>query len=77
MTTLVQICKEKVHAEQGKTLKNVQFEEKRGTRKYNGAKASAQGDTKFKDNPDVKWNKESGDLRARPHPAQFPFCERK
>lgn len=39
--------------EQGK-LKNVQFEEKRSTRKYNGVKSSAQGDKKFKEKSDAK-----------------------
>ena len=31
---------------------------------------SAQGDKKFEMKPDVKWNKGSDDLKARPHPAK-------
>lgn len=31
----------------------------------------SQGDKTFEENPDVKWNKGSDDLRARPHPAQL------
>jgi hypothetical protein len=41
-----------------------------------GDKPSAQDD-KFKENPEVKWNKGSSDLRARPHPAKLPSCEEK
>lgn len=26
--------------------------------------------------PKAKWNKESGDLRARPHPVKLPTCEK-
>ena len=55
----------------GKKIKNVQFEEKRGTRKWNRAKSCVQGDKWIK-----KWNKGSGDLRARSHPAKFPACEK-
>ena len=30
----------------------------------------------MKEKPDNKWNKGSGDLRARPHPAKFPACDK-
>ena len=66
----MQIYNEMEQAEQGK-IQNVQFEEKRSTRKGNGAKSSTQRDKKFKENPNAKWNKGSGDFRARPHPAKF------
>ena len=54
-------------------MTNVQFEEKRSTRKYNGAQSCVQGDKK----PDAKWNKGNGDLSARLHPAKLPTCEKK
>ena len=53
---------------------NVQFEEKRSTRSYNGANSCAQGDERFKDKPGVKRNKGSGGLSARPHQAKLPTC---
>ena len=56
-------------------IQHVQFEEKRGTRKSNGAESSAWGDKKFKQKLAADWNKGGGDLRARPHPATFPTCE--
>lgn len=31
---------------------------------------------KFKEKPNAKCNKESGDLRARPHSAKLPTCEK-
>lgn len=37
---------------------------------------SAQRDKRFKEKPDAKWNKENGNLRARPHSAKFPTCEK-
>jgi len=30
----------------------------------------------FTEELDSKWNKGSGDLRARPHPAKLPTCEK-
>ena len=50
---------------------------KAGTRKGNGAKSCVQGDKQIKDNSDIKWNRGSGDLRARPRPAKPPNCEKK
>ena len=44
---------------------------------YNGAKSNAQEDEKFKEKPGVKWNRESDDLRARPHPAKLSTCKSK
>ena len=44
--------------------------------KYSGAKSGVQRDTNFKEKPDVKWNKGSSDLRARPHPVQLSTCEK-
>ena len=61
---------EKEQAEQGK-LQNVNFEEKKNTKKWNGAKFCVQGDKQIK-----KWNKGSGNLKARSHPAKFPTCEK-
>lgn len=55
-------------------IENAQFEEKRSTRKYNGANSCAHGDKRFKENPNTKCNKGSGDLSARPHPAKLPTC---
>ena len=34
------------------------------------------GKKQVKENPDVKWNKGSGALRTRSHPAKLPTCER-
>lgn len=48
---------------------------KKNTRKCNRVKSSAQGDKKFKEKPDVKWNKEGGDLGERPHPDKLPAGE--
>ena len=50
-------------AEQGK-IQNVLFEEKKDTRKCK----------QIKEKPGAKWSTESGDLRARPHPAKLPIC---
>ena len=56
-------------------MQNVQFEERRSTRKcFAGAKCSAQGDKTFKGKPAVKGNKGSGDFGAGPHPAKLPTC---
>lgn len=30
----------------------------------------------IKEKPNAKWNKESSDLRARPHSAKLPTCEK-
>ena len=60
--------KEKIH--------NVQFEEKWSPRKRNGPKFRAQRHKRFKEKPNAKWNKGDGDLRARPHPAKLPTCEK-
>lgn len=38
------------------------------TGKCNGAKSSAQGNKTFKEKPNAKWNKGSGDHRATPYP---------
>ena len=52
-------------------MQNVQIEERRSTRKYNvGATSSAQGNKMF------KWNKGSGNHRARLHPAKLPTCKK-
>lgn len=40
------------------------------------AKSYAQGDQKFKEKPDPKWSKGSGDLRAGPHPVKLPVCKK-
>lgn len=40
-----------------KKLQHVQFEQKKGTRKWNGAQSCAQEDKQIKEKPDVKWNK--------------------
>jgi hypothetical protein len=37
---------------------------------------SAQRDKKFKEMPEAKWKKGSGNLRAKPHPAKLPKCEK-
>ena len=70
---LIQIYSEKKQARQ-RERQNVQFEEKRSTRSYNGANSCAQGDERFKDKPGVKRNKGSGGLSARPHQAKLPTC---
>ena len=45
------------------------FEVKIGTRKWNGAKFSVQGEKQLK-----KWNTKIGDVRVGSHPAKFPTC---
>lgn len=54
-------------------MQNAHFEEKENTRKGNGARSSihAQGDQRFRENPDAEWNKGSGGLGARPYPVQL------
>lgn len=56
---------EKEQDEQGK-IKIAHLEEERSTRKYK----------QIIEKSDAKWKKGSGDLRARPHPAKFPTCEK-
>jgi hypothetical protein len=72
---LMKIYNEKEQAEQEK-IENLQFEEKRHTRKYNIVKSCVQGEKQIKEIHNVKWIKGSGDLRARSHPAKLPTCER-
>ena len=45
---------------------NTKCEEKKDTRKCK----------QIKEKPGAKWSTESGDLRARPHPAKLPICEK-
>ena len=59
--------KEKVKEEKIQHVQHVQFEKKRGTRKYNH----------IKEKPDAKCNKGSSDLRARPHFYKLLDCEKK
>ena len=68
VVTLMKIYNEKEQAEQGK-LQNVNFEEKKSTKKWNRDKFWVQGDTWMK-----KWNKGSGVLREKSHTAEFPSC---
>jgi hypothetical protein len=49
-----------IYNEKEQSEQSVQFEEKRNT----GGKST--------EKPDAKWNKGSGDLRARPHTAKLP-----
>ena len=53
--------------EQGK-VQNVHFEEKRATRKCNGAKSHVHGDEQTKEKLML--------IRARPHAAKLPICEK-
>lgn len=62
---------EKEQAEQDK-LQNVNFDEKKSTRKWNGTKSCVQGDKQIK-----KWKKGSGDLRAGSHPAKWKETKEK
>lgn len=55
-------------AEFGK-LQNINFELKKSTRKWTGAMSHVQGAKWIE-----KWNKGSGDLRARSHLTKFPTC---
>ena len=52
----MQIYNEKEQTVKGKT-QNAQFEEKRGIRNWNGAKACIQGNKQIKEKPNVKWKK--------------------
>ena len=57
----MQIYNEKEQTVKGKTH-NVQFEEKRGIRNWNGAKACTQGNKHIKEKPNVKWKKGDGNF---------------
>ena len=58
----------KLYNEKKQTGQRKIFEDKRSTRKWNGAKSYVQGDKQIK-----KWNKGSpGHLRPRSHPTKFP-----
>ena len=70
VVTLMKIYNEKEQTEQSK-LQNVKFEEKRGTRKWNGTKSYVQEDKQIK-----KRNIGSSDLRARSNSTKFPTCEK-
>lgn len=50
--SLIQIYNEKEQTEKGKT-QNVQFEEKGGTRNWNGAKSCTQGNKQIKEKPNA------------------------
>lgn len=50
--SLMQIYNEKEQTEKGKT-QNVQFEEKRCTRNWNGAKSCTQGNIQIKEKPNA------------------------
>ena len=73
VATLMQIYNEKDQTEQRK-MQNVQFEEKRSTRKYNGIKPRAP--RKFTEKSDAKWSKESSDLRSVPTQLSFQLVRR-
>jgi hypothetical protein len=73
--TLMQIYNETEQSEQGKS-QSIEFEGKRDIRNWNATQSCVQDDKKVKEKPDVKCNKGSCDLRARPHPAMLPTCER-
>lgn len=42
----------------------------------NRAKFSAHRDRNFKEKPDPRWNKGSGNLKACPLQAEYPTCEK-
>lgn len=50
---------------------------KRTPKKNNGLKSSNQGNKKLNEKPDAKCNKWNNVLRASPHPAELPACEKK
>lgn len=54
--SLIQIYNGKEQTEKEKT-QNVQFEEKRGTRNWSGAKSCTQGNKQIKEKPNAKWKK--------------------
>lgn len=58
----MQIYNEKGIAKKGK-IQNEQFEEERASSKYKH----------MKENPLVKWNKGSGDVRARTYSTKLPI----
>ena len=68
----MQIYNEKEQAEQGK-IQNVQFEEKRSTREFNGAESSAQG-VKMLFKESLMLNGIKGVVTS--HPAKLPTCEK-
>lgn len=62
----------------GAKEKNVQFEEKRGTRKFTvGVKACDERDKEIKDRPHLLWNEGRGAQRGRPPSTKLLSCERK
>ena len=70
VATLIKIYSEKEQTEQGKS-QNVNFEEKRSSKKWNGAKSCVPGDKQIK-----KWNKGCGDFGTTSHPPKFSTCEK-
>lgn len=62
VSILAQVCNEREQVGQ-REVQNVQFVEKKNTRRCNiGAKSHAKGDKKFKETPDAQENKELGTL---------------
>ena len=57
----MQIYNEKEQAEQGKTQNVVWGEKEHKDVRCDGGKTSADGDKKFKERPDAKWNKGKDD----------------
>lgn len=58
-----------------KTTKYIGWGEKKHQKVY-ATKSGAQRDKKFKEKPCAKWDKGSGDLKARPHTAKLPAYEK-
>lgn len=48
---------------------------RKSTREYN-FEAKRYSQEEFEEKADVRWNKDSGSLRVRPHPAKQLTCER-
>ena len=73
MLTLV--CNGKKQVGQ-REMQNIQFDE-RSIRNCDGTKSSAQGEKRFKEKPEAKGKKGSGDFRARSRVAKPQFVKNK
>lgn len=75
VSILAQVCNEREQVGQ-REVQNVQFVEKKNTRRCNiGAKSHAKGD-KFKETPDAQENKELGTLGARSYQLSIQLVKR-
>lgn len=73
--TLMQTYNEKEQVGQGE-IQNIHFENKRRSRKKIKVPMPVLKEIKYRQKPGPEWNKRSGGLRTRPHPAKLPTLEK-